>query len=399
MKKLFFLILTNTLCILAFAQQPCKTMEELKDLPTTSKLTSVRPVKEATKDQMMWMKKIYSTIIEPAVLSTKGMAGNWSTTDYYDQSNIKNNITKEKLVKSEVAVGFHILTCKNNQIKQIYDPSISASFGINYFVSKYIAYECHHEEVKVKGKNTETVFIDDTFNGQQIYYLQANTTFGEFAPNIYYQKAENEKYFILCKPDVPLFIPLTVRQVVEINKKNLLQAIEDTKAKLVFTKPETRAEYEKKMADDFAAYRRNFPDAEKVITDLIKQLEDQKLPMKQQVQTFIDLYTNAIKNIDTYLKTKPTEELEKVCYGNSGLTGDGFLMSDGSVKFVASDNAEDGNYFIFNPAYFNRTISKATPQFITVSIQLNDEASTSQKALKNFLTNLDFEKLNSYLVK
>lgn len=394
MKNLFYFILVNMLCSVTMAQQPCKSDDELKLLPTKSKLNTVTAITAANKEQIAITKKIYTSAIEPALVATKGMAVGWSCVDYGN-----NNLTDEKLIKYELASGLQLLQCKNNKVKEKYTPSILALFGINFFISEYIAYKCEHQEDKVKGKNSESVYIDDTYNGHQLYYLQAKTILSEHGSNMYYRETDNAKYYILCKQDMQIFIPITVKQVLEICKKNLLQTIEDTKAKLVFSIPETRVDYEKRMADEFAAYRKNFSDGEKMITDLIKQLEDVKIGQKQQIQTQIDFYSNNIKNIDIYLNTVSEKELNKEYYGFGGLTGAGFQTVDDIKKYVSADKSTYGSYFIFNPAYFNQTIAKTAPQFITIELKLQDAHPTTIQAFKDLEKNLDLEKLKSFLVK
>ena len=401
MKKLFYFILANMLFAVTVAQQPCKSDDELKVLPTKSKLSTVKVITNANKEQMALVKNIFTTTVEPAFAATKGMAGSWSCVDYVDKSNLKNNITDEKLIKYELSSGLNLLQCKNGKVKEVYTPSIQALLGFNFFISESIAIKCEHDETKVIGKESKTLSVNDTYDNQQIYYLQTGTTFGEQDANIFYRETDNAKYFILCKPDVPIFIPLTVKQVLEINKKNLFQTIEDTKAGLVFTKPETRADYEKRMADEFAAYRRNLPDAEKMITDMIKQLEDIKVGQIKQIQTLVDSYNKSVKNIDNYLNTASAKELDKVCYGNIGLTGASAIVVtiDELKRAINIGKPTDGNYFYFNPVYFNRIITKTAPQFITMELKLQDGTSTTLKAFKDFEKNLDLDKLKSFLVK
>ncbi|MCC6582945.1 MAG: hypothetical protein IT271_04520 [Chitinophagales bacterium] len=396
MKKLFYFILANMLCAVTLAQQPCKSDDELKVLPTKSKLSTVKAITTANKEQMALVKKVFTTTVEPAFAATKGMAGNWSCVDYINSG---NHLTSEKLIKYELASGLNLLQCKNGKVKEVFTPSIQALFGFNFFISEYIAYKCEHDETKVIGKESKTVSVNDTYNNQQIYYLQAGTTFGEHGKYIYYRQIDNKIYFILCKPDVPIFIPLTVKQVLEICKKNQLQTIEDTKAGLVFTKPETRADYEKRMSDEFAAYRKNFPDAEKIITDMIKQLEDIKVGQKQQIQTQVDLYTKWVKNIDAYLNTASAKELNKEYYGPGGLTAAVFETMDDVRRYVSADKSTYGNYFVFNPAYFNRTISNKVPQFITIELDMQLPSPLAAQAFKDFEKNLDLEKLKSFLAK
>jgi len=188
---------------------------------------------------------------------------------------------------------------------------------LNSFQSIYksdIAQECQHEETRWKKfDDSKTVYIDDVFEGRQIYYLQPATEIKDY-PNIaFYRKTGDGEYFVLTKPGVPLFIPVARREALEINKKNSTSMLEEQKkaAAMPGLQPETKADYEKRMAKEFAVYRSSIPDPEKFINDLIKQLEELKPGMIKQQQFWIDVYTKQVALITNYLKSTAATELDK----------------------------------------------------------------------------------------
>lgn len=58
-----------------------------------------------------------------------------------------------------------------------------------------------------------------------------------------------------------------------------------------------------------------------------------------------------------------------------------------------------GTFVTYNTAYFNNTISKIAPQFISVELETQGNSSITLNAYNKFKSNLDFNKLQSTLVK
>ena len=52
-----------------------------------------------------------------------------------------------------------------------------------------------------------------------------------------------------------------------------------------------------------------------------------------------------------------------------------------------------------NPAYFNKTISKTAPQFMSVGLEMQGGSTFTLKAYYDFKANLYLSKLQSLLVK
>lgn len=397
MKKicLLFSILLFKSTVFAQCQQ-----NEVDEMPTIYSKGSSNP----TVEQDKWMTTIFTTIVEPALKSTKGLRGSWEHRGGFE-------ITPEGLTKSLLGSYMFTLGCKNNKLYEKHEQGLVLNFTLNSFQSIYksdIAQECSHEETRWKKfDDSKTVYIEDVFKGRQVYYLQPASETKDY-PNIaFYRKTGDGEYFVLTKPGVPLFIPLTRREALEINKKNITSMMEEHKkaAAMPGLQPETKADYEKRMAKEFADYRSSLPDPEKFINDLIKQLEDMKPGMKKQQQFWIDMYTKQVELITNYLKNTPATELDKPCItGNTAFLSASFGGNSDEVSSIKSNfqNVEDGKYGILvtlNPVYFNKTISKTAPKFMSVELRIQGNSAVALKAYNDFKTNLDLRKLQSLLLK
>jgi len=91
-------------------------------------------------------------------------------------------------------------------------------------------------------------------------------------------------------------------------------------------------------------------------------------------------------------------ELDKPCITNNY----GFLFAIfgdetdiGSIKSdIENTGAGNGGRFvILNPSYFNKSISKAAPQFISVELRIQDTSAFALKAYNDFKANLNLDKL------
>lgn len=241
----------------------------------------------------------------------------------------------------------------------------------------------------------------DLFNGRQIYYVQPATETELYPDVAFYKKTEDAEYFLISKNDVPFFIPLTNKQALEINKKNNARPLEFNKQQLLMPslKPASKADYEKKMAKEFAEYRRSFPNPEKFIADLIDGLEKLKPDMIKGIQNFIDFYSKSLIVVTEYLNTTPADELAKPCMANNGFLTQPF-QNLAEIKSSASySSKKNGSFVIVNPAYFNKTISKEAPQFISIELRMQGGYATELRAVKAFKTNLGFKKLKELLAK
>jgi hypothetical protein len=392
MKKICFLSFILSFTTGVFAQ--CK-QNELDELPTIySKGYETSFKSSALQDKLMTT--IFSTVIEPALKSTKGLRGKWKPMGGFAK-------TPEGFINSTIEMYMNLLECRANKLQEAHERGLIINFTLNDFISKSnLAGPCSHEEDKWKNADeTEKETMPDLVDGKQIYFLQPATE-TTFYPDVsFYKKTEDAEYFLLSKPNIPLFIPLTLKQALEINKKNNARAQEFNKQQLLMPslKPATKADYEKKMSKEFAEYRRSFPNPEKFIADLIDGQEKLKPDMIKGIQSFIDFYSKSLMVVTEYLNITPADELAKPCVANNGFLTQPFQNLAEIKSSVSYSSKKNGLFVILNPDYFNKTISKEAPQFISIELRIQGGNATELRASKAFKTNLDFKKLKELLAK
>ena len=400
MKKLLCVLLLFVFSMKAFTQCDPATIKDMPTLYSKENKNSLKPMQEQEK----WMTTIFASVVEPALKNTKGLRGGWETMGDFPE-------TPQGLATSNIQSYLFTLGCKDNKLYEKHEEGLVLNFtlnGLNGGGNGNIARVCEHEETRWKKfDDSRTIYIEDVFEGRQVYYLQPATEKNIYPNLSFYRMTEDGAYFVVTKPGAPFFIPLTRKQALEINKKNTNSMLEEIKkaAAMPGLQPETRADYEKKMAKDFAAYRETIPNPEAFITDLIKQLEDVKPAMIKQQQFFINSYSKQIELITTYLKNTPVAELNKPCItGNFGLLSASFGDNTDEVSGIQSNfqetaNEKYGMLVTLNPAYFNKMISKTAPQFIAIEIRIQGGGPVELKAYNDFISNIDFEKLKSLIVK
>lgn len=343
------------------------------------------------KEQEKWMTDIYTALIEPAIKNTKGLRGNWHPEGKY-------KITPEGYTKSCIAIYLNLMGCKDHKIYNKDEAGLILVFNLNGFNGAINV--CTAEEDTIIKNKTEKLYLNDKLNGNQIYHLHKQTLSDKYANLSFYSMTNDAKYFVITKPGIPLFIPVTVRQALEISKNKQIRRISVTKQTLLLPdfKPETRADYEKRMAKDFATYRSTFPDPEKFISDMINQLEELKKGSIKGQQAMLGIQSKFLDVLSDYLKTAPGKDLDKPAF-NISLLGMSFENKSEIIEMIAHDNPDAGALVILNPAYFNKTISNVAPQFIGVELRMQDSKPVILKAFNTFEANLDFDKFQQLLVK
>lgn len=308
-----------------------------------------------TPEQEKSLTTIFTSVVEHALKSTKGLRGDWKPMGGFP-------VTSEGLTKSVLESYMFTMGCKNNKLYNKDEQGLVLNFNLNAVKSIYkssIATECSHEETKWKKiDDSRTVYIDDLLDGKQIYYLQPGTTTKEYPNVAFYRKTDDGEYFVIAKPGIPLFIPLTIRQALEINKRNYTNMLEEQK----------------------------------------------KVAAVADAQFWIDAYTKQIALITDYLKSTPVKEIDKPCVTGNAAFLAAIFGNKNDISSIQSnlDYDEPGKYGMFvtlNPAYFNKTISKASPQFISIELRIQGNSAVALKAYNDFKANLDLSKLQTLLVK
>ena len=394
MEKIYFLPVILSLASGVFAQCNQNELDELPTIYSKGYSANYKP----TAEQDKWMTTIFTTIIEPALKSTKGLRGKWEPMGGFKK-------TPGGFINSTIQMYMGLLVCRGNKLQEAREIGLVINFTLNDFsgISKSeIAAACSHEEDKwVNTENTKKETVAELVNGTQVYYAEPKTETELFPDVTFYKKTEDAEYFLVSKTGVPLFITLTNKQALEINKKNAVQLVEFYKQQLQMPslRPATKADYEKKMAKDFADYRTSIPDPEKFITDLINDLEKIKPDMLKGIQTSLDFAKTALSAVAGYLNTAPANELEKLCMANSDILNRPFNNALEIKSELVYNSKKNGMLVTLNPAYFSKTISTTAPQFICIELRRQSGGAAELRAIKTFKNNLDFSKLQSLLVK
>lgn len=121
--------------------------------------------------------------------------------------------------------------------------------------------------------------------------------------------------------------------------------------------------------------------------------------MLKGIETSLTFYTKALSVVSDYLNTTPADELAKPCIGNNALLIAQFQSTDEIKSTLSYSSKKIGSFVIINPAYFNKTISKDAPQFISMELRIQGGDATELRTVKAFKTNLDFSKLKELLAK
>ena len=130
-------------------------------------------------------------------------------------------------MKSELSIYLDLLGCnKEHKVYSIPEAGLRIGFYIND-----LSLLCEPSIFETE-KNNQTLYVNNEINDSQIYRFKREKTETEkYEELTYYSKTDNAKYFLITKSDVPFFIPVTVKQGLEINKKNSLYAIDVEKKK------------------------------------------------------------------------------------------------------------------------------------------------------------------------
>ena len=356
MKKILSLSLALTIALSIFAQ--CNP-EEVGKTPTSYKKAYTSNY-IPTKDEEKWMTNLFTAVVEPALKSTKGLRGTWNPQSKYINNKERPVVfTKEGLDASTIEMYMNLLGCssKTNTLYEKHESGLVLNFCINSLWP--ISEESRHDEYKmVKGKSTK-VFIYDAIDGRQIYSLKEQAEINTGNKYAVYVKDDYGKYFVISKPDVSFFIPLTLKQVLEINKKNGLSRIVYLKERLKIPELKDQNKFDQ---DEILAETKSVQLINDYISSSAKELAQ---PFKGS--TFFTEFFKSTDELNTFINRKENTHTEKLV--------------------------------TLNPDYFNRTISKSAPQFISVELRTQGNSPTTLKAFNDFEKNLDLEKLQQILVK
>ena len=384
MKKILYFIIANILSLTVWAQ--CNTTEEVNNMPLVC-TKKVQGRSAPTAEQIKNLNAIFSSVIEPALKNSKGMRGTWNPIGS------SGKMTPEKLMKSEISIYLDLLGC--NKEHKIYSIS-EAGLRIGFYIND-LSLLCEPSIFETE-KNNQTIYVNNEINGSQIYRFKREKTESEkYEELTYYSKTDDAKYFLITKTEVPFFIPVTVKQGLEINKKNTLYSIEVSKKNSAAVKLLSKEEWIKK--EGIKATPGIFT------PQMAQELNDAGYSgysegSKQAIatsQVFQSMQEKNIKAIEDFLKSSDAKTLEQPVKGSpfSYYTD----INDLKTQLLIDNDIQSNSYFIINPAYLDSKLPKATAQFICIELRKQKEAAVTQKVFKDFEEKLDLEKLKSFLVK
>lgn len=384
MKKIFYFIVANIFSLSILAQ--CNTTEEVNNLPLVC-TKKVQGSSAPTVEQIKTLTDIFSSVIEPALKNSKGMRGTWNPIGS------SGKITPEKLMKSEISIYLDLLGCsKEHKVYSLSEAGLRIGFYIND-----LSLLCEPSIFETE-KNNQPLKVNNEINGSQIYRFKREKTETEKYEDLaYYCKNDNAKYFLITKSDVPFFIPITVRQGLEINKKNLLYSIEVSNKKSGAIKLLTKEEWIKKEGIKATPGIFTAQQAQELNDAGYTGYTEGTKQALASNQFYNDMFQKPIAAIDEFLKTSPSKILDQP------VRGDPFSyytdVNDLKNQLLLDNDMQSNSYFIINPDYLNSKLAKATPQFICIELRKQKEAAVTQKVFKDFEDKLDLEKLKSFIGK
>ncbi len=394
MQKILSLLLALTISLNMFSQCDPATIKDMPTVYTKGYSTSYKP----TPEQEKYMATIFTSVVEPALKNTKGLKGSWDPMGEF-------KATPEGLTPSDIEIYMPVMGCsKDKKIYEKHESGLVINFTLNdftVFFKSEIATACKQDvDTYIKAKDTYQKEIQYCkSDGKQIYRLEPKSGSDKYNSLAFYRQTNDGKYFIITKSDIPFFIPVTIKEALEVNKKNTEMVIVNYQEHLKSPSllPETRTTYEKKNPKDIEALK-SLPDPEKQIAEMYKFSEEAKKSTLLNDHKMIDFFTTSLTIINNYLKITPVKNLEKPAY-NDALVGNNFQTTEELNDFLDDYNSKNGSCVFLNPAYFNRAVSKTAPQFICIELRVQTSDAITLKAFTNFEAAIDFKKLQSLLVK
>ena len=394
MKKIILMLNITLITSLGFGQCDPATIKDMPTVYTKGYEASYKP----TAEQEKYMTTIFASVIEPALKTTKGITGSWVPMGEFEP-------TPEGLTPSSIQMYMSIMGCsKDKKFYSKHESGLVINFMLNNFSVLFksdIARECKLEvETYVKAKNAyqkETLYLK--VDGKQIYHLESPTISDKYNSIAFYRQTKDGKYFVITKPTVPFFIPVTIKQALEINRENTKMHIADYQERLKSPSllPETRAAYEKKNPKDIEVLK-SLPDLEKQISEMYKFSEEAKKTTMLFDHQMIEVFAKSLTIINNYLKITPIDNLKKPAY-NEALLGVAFYTMEELNDDLDDYFSKFGSCVFLNPDYFNHNVSITAPQFICVELRGQTNDAVTLKAFTNFEEALDFKKLESLVAK
>ncbi len=389
MKK--FILLLNITLITAIGFSQCITTDDANNTVSVCKQSGSMGIEDSRISNTIvaqakkWISSIFTSVMEPAVKKTKGLRGTWN--------GLVKITTDDGLVPYEMSTIMQELGC--NKSKKLYEKEESGvriTFRVNSLSG--IAKPTEHTEFVLVKKSTEEKTFFDKVNGRQLYLLKQSTASELYNGIAYYRKEEDgTKNIVVAKEGIPLFLPVSIKDVLLINKANYtLMMNGQNKMYNDFINQGVEG-YLAQM--DLPNFEKTFGKeaAEKAKADYIKTYNDYVTGYKKMIAD--NILKKWIEIIDTYIKKSSAAQLVKPCIVYNTFSVEDKPISD---AIFLNDPAGGMQYVTINPVYSDKTNATA-PQFIIVQTAINGRSAISLSGKKDFEDNIDLKKLQALLVK
>ncbi|MFT3701451.1 MAG: hypothetical protein QM802_03735 [Agriterribacter sp.] len=255
-----------------------------------------------------------------------------------------------------------------------------------HFISKQSEVETY--------RNDKQVFIPNKISGSQVYELKQGSPSDKYDLPFYF-KTKDADYFLITKKGIPFFIPVTIRQALELSINNITTEIAEINKQSASTTILTKEAWIKKegiepTAGITAKQAKDVNDA-----GYQGYLEGSKALV--QGNNFSSAsYKKSIEIIKEFLKTASADDLNKPAFVD---LVSNFYEDGAALQKLVNEKIHRDFLVTINTAYLKTNLSKVAPQFICVEIRAQTNDAVTQKAFTNFEQALDFKKLESLLAK
>jgi hypothetical protein len=387
MKQVFYFLCFIVFSLSALSQ--CITNQEAINTPAVCKRGNnkighgEKENPEIVKDADKWAVNIYNAVIDPAIKKTTGLKGDWDA-DMGEKM-------AEGLANYTIRLYMQELGCNKDKKLYTYDAALDISVTINSL--KNIAQGWSHTESKTSNNKTEEITIAETVSGRPVYILQQQSETDKYSAFAYYKKDREEKIIVVGKPGIPLFLPVSIKDVLLIKRANCI----------AFQKMMNKG-FDERLNQTFESYlvQSAFPENEKLLSKADAEKEKESLrksyeSSKSDAKKYKEKNTSqqAVDIIDNYLKKATAAQLGRPCICFD------FSQSDQLTDDMFLDDPDDApQYVTVNPLYYKgKTPSAAQFVMVAIKLPLIDESTSTLTARKVFEEYFDFKKLQSMLEK
>ena len=387
MKKIILLLNITLITSIGFAQCDPAT---IKDMPTVYS-KGYGDSWKVTPEQDKYMTAIFTSVIEPALKSTRGLKGEWYGLDGDWEFRAGSNGTPDGLTSTTIRMYMSVMGCsKDKKIYEKHETGLVINFDLNslHFISTM-------SEVETD-RNGKTVHIPNKIAGSQIYQLNKSTESDKYASLTFYSQTSDAKYFLITKIGSTFFIPVTIKQALELSISNITASIEQMSKKKELITILPKEAWIKKEGTSPIDGAITVKQAQEVNDAGYKgYVEGSNMAIKSY-SFFLDGYKKYIEINKEFLKTATADILEKPATV-SFLAHNYVDISE--LRELANESPNRGLLVTINNTYLNSKVPRAAPQFICIELRGQTNDAVTKEAFKNFEEALDFKKLESLFAK